>query len=47
MLSSKEVKQEQLEYVVALGGFLDLRESDDTYNEYNRNILKAFDTPHI
>lgn len=46
MLTSKELKSEQLAYAAALGGFLELREVDETYNGYNRSILMAYNNEH-
>lgn len=46
MLSSKELKNDQLTYAASQGGFLALHESDDTYNGYNRSILTAYAKEH-
>lgn len=40
------VKHEQLSYIAASGGVLEIRESDDKYNDYNREIIKKFQDAH-
>ena len=34
-------KRKQLQYLVAAGGILALSESDDTYNDFNRQLIQA------
>ena len=39
-----ELQQRQNQYLAMTGGVLALRESDDTYNDMNREMIKAFKT---
>lgn len=38
----KEIKKKQNAYVANSGGILAIRESDDVYNDFNRELLIAF-----
>lgn len=38
----QELKKEQYRYIAEIGGYLNLKESDDVNNDLNRAIIKAF-----
>lgn len=37
-----EIKEMQNAYIAASGGVLEIRESDDTYNDSNRDLIEAY-----
>lgn len=37
-----ELKENQRKYIVLIGGMMELRETDQTYNDYNREIILAY-----
>lgn len=41
-MSLKDVQEKQNVYIAASGGVLAIRESDDTYNDSNRELIAAY-----
>lgn len=46
MSEALTVHKKQIRHVAACGGWLDIKEADETMNDFNRRIVKAIKTEH-